>query len=593
MAKPFRNVLFIDGSYAASGARALVGGPLDFKQLRAALETLVGGEFSECWYYDNERMDNPKSPLPSQSAFVSSLKLAPPLGPQFQVRLYPMKACKCFCPSCGNGVSHQVEKGVGNGLATKMLSLTYEDMADRVVLFAGDGDFYDTLDHVRNIRRKELWIVGYRASVVPDIQQFASKVIWMEDLLPQSVDESKISPPTPTTTTNTVPHPTPVPNEPLPPLRIVPPSQSGPPAPHSPPQQSLPSTRRDAAPLGRPPAPPSSDLVPRRSTSPHEAPRAASSTTPGLLSTPRYAISTGLLETPRTASSSSSPSGLLETPRQITSTSMPPTPRSSSSDLPPTSRQSLLAGPLESPRQALPAGPLETPRHAPTSRPPKLPANTAADPRRAYVGRLEPNVTDRVLRDLFKSSGRILSIRIHEGFAFISFGSSAEVFRACELNNSLVGGRRILVQPEKTRDVVPNLKRKQPDGLDAPRKRQQRSRRVYVGGLAPAASQNDLRSLFLRFGTIEGIELDTGRRHAFITYQDAESVTAALALNGNNLRQHPLRVQIARPYNEPRVDDNVPVRTVSVHPTSEPPNDQAHARTVTALTNDTVRSYDV
>ncbi|KDO29479.1 hypothetical protein SPRG_06018 [Saprolegnia parasitica CBS 223.65] len=447
----------------------------------------------------------------------------------------------------------------------------------------GDGDFYDTLDHVRNIRRKELWIVGYRASVVADIQQFASKVVWMEDLLPQSTDENKTS--NTTTTTATEPAQTSAPTGPQHPLRVVAPPQSRPPAP-----LSLPAVQQ-----GRP-APPSSNAALRPSPAVNEAPRAASSASPGLLDTPRYSTSTGLLETPR-VSSSASPSGLLDTPRQITATTslLPPTPRSSSSDAAPSSRQSLLAGPLESPRHNSPAALLETPRHVPSSRPPKLPANAPANPRRAYVGRLDLNVTDRILRDLFKSSGRILSIRIHEGFAFVSFGSPAEVYRACELNNTLVGGRRIVVQPEKARvtDVAPNLKRKQPDVVDAPRKRQQRSRRVYVGGLAAAASQNDLRSLFLRFGTIESIELDAGRRHAFITYQDAESVTAALALNGTNLRQQPLRVQIGRSPNEPRVDESPPVRTVSVHPTSDAPTDQAHARTVITLKNDAVQSYDV
>ncbi|EQC37352.1 hypothetical protein SDRG_05569 [Saprolegnia diclina VS20] len=176
-----RNVLIIDGQYASIGARGLAGGKIDFKLLRSTLETLVGAEFSECWYFDHEPI-SAKSAYQSQNPFISALKLAPPLGPQFQVKMYAMKKYKCHCPSCGHSFTQHVQKGVDNGLATKMLSLAYEDMADRIVLFAGDGDFYDTLDLVRNVRRKDLWVVGYRDSVSADLQQLASKVIWMNDL---------------------------------------------------------------------------------------------------------------------------------------------------------------------------------------------------------------------------------------------------------------------------------------------------------------------------------------------------------------------------------------------------------------------------
>ena len=40
------------------------------------------------------------------------------------------------------------------------MSLAYDNIYDRVVLFTGDGDYHDTLDHLRNIMRKEIWIIG-------------------------------------------------------------------------------------------------------------------------------------------------------------------------------------------------------------------------------------------------------------------------------------------------------------------------------------------------------------------------------------------------------------------------------------------------
>ncbi|RLO04325.1 hypothetical protein DYB28_006794 [Aphanomyces astaci] len=39
---------------------------------------------------------------------------------------------------------------------------------------AGDGDFYDTLDLIKNVKHKELWVI--------DLQQLATKVLWIEDI---------------------------------------------------------------------------------------------------------------------------------------------------------------------------------------------------------------------------------------------------------------------------------------------------------------------------------------------------------------------------------------------------------------------------
>ncbi|UIZ27046.1 hypothetical protein KXD40_001863 [Peronospora effusa] len=51
--------------------------------------------------------------------------------------------------------------------------------------FGGDGDFYSSLSHVRNVLRKDIWVMGYRGTVSGDLQQLASRVIWMDDLWSQ------------------------------------------------------------------------------------------------------------------------------------------------------------------------------------------------------------------------------------------------------------------------------------------------------------------------------------------------------------------------------------------------------------------------
>ncbi|ETW06783.1 hypothetical protein, variant [Aphanomyces invadans] len=177
-ARPFRSVLIIDGSYANIGARNLPNGKLDYVEFRADLEAMAGFSFAECWYFDHEQKGYPD---------VRALKRAAPEGPQFQVKTYQRKGYQCRCPKCNIQFQQKIQKGVDNGIATKMLSLVYEQMADRLVLVAGDGDFYDSLDLIKNVRHKELWVVGYRPNVSPDLQQLATKIVWIEDLYPGGV----------------------------------------------------------------------------------------------------------------------------------------------------------------------------------------------------------------------------------------------------------------------------------------------------------------------------------------------------------------------------------------------------------------------
>ncbi|CAI5712827.1 unnamed protein product [Hyaloperonospora brassicae] len=202
---PSRTALIIDGSYAMIGARSL-GGKIDYVKLRSALEEQAMTQFGDCWFFDQ----NPSAQRanPALTAEYHMLKFAPPDGPQFQVSLFPMKKYSCHCKRCGNLFTQNVQKGVDNGIATKILSLAYENVrlryalfdpviyaarfsllilhmnqiCGRFILFAGDGDFYSSLSHVRNVLRKDIWVMGYRGTISGDLQQLASRVIWMDSL---------------------------------------------------------------------------------------------------------------------------------------------------------------------------------------------------------------------------------------------------------------------------------------------------------------------------------------------------------------------------------------------------------------------------
>ncbi|ETO77753.1 hypothetical protein F444_07085 [Phytophthora nicotianae P1976] len=171
--------LIIDGAYARIQSRIL-GGKIDFMNLRAELEEMASTEFEECWYFDSQRKD-----ARGDSALASefhALKYARPRGPQFQVDIFSTKLRNCRCTRCGHGFTQNVQKGVDNGIATKLLTLTLQHNIERVVLLSGDGDFYTSLGLVRNALQREVWVVGFPGTVSGDLQQLASQIIWVDDI---------------------------------------------------------------------------------------------------------------------------------------------------------------------------------------------------------------------------------------------------------------------------------------------------------------------------------------------------------------------------------------------------------------------------
>jgi len=78
--------------------------------------------------------------------------------------------------------------------------------------------------------------------------------------------------------------------------------------------------------------------------------------------------------------------------------------------------------------------------------------------------------------------------------------------------------------------------------------------KLYVGNLAFALSENDLKNAFEEFGQVESVQIiidrDTGRSKGFgfIEMSNNEEAKAAIsAMDGKDLEGRPLRVNEARP----------------------------------------------
>ncbi|MDY0134087.1 MAG: NYN domain-containing protein [Atribacterota bacterium] len=171
-----KTVWIVDGAYLFNQAKG--NKHIDYVKLKNELEILNEGRIYESYFLNS----SPVNPNQGQSNFNNWLKSAPPNGPQMRVQIYPLKESSCKCRACGEISKKYVQKGVDVGIAVLILTLAMKDSYDRLILSAGDGDFEDAISHVKTNMGKEVWVNGGKAGLSVDLQSYADKVIWLEDL---------------------------------------------------------------------------------------------------------------------------------------------------------------------------------------------------------------------------------------------------------------------------------------------------------------------------------------------------------------------------------------------------------------------------
>jgi uncharacterized LabA/DUF88 family protein len=256
----------IDAGYAHSLQRS-AGRDFDYVKFKKKLCELAGETIRETYYLTTI----PDSPDPDLDAFHNWLQQAEPHGPKMRVQIYRLKNMNCKCPHCGQEFRRLVQRGVDVGIATMILKLSAH--YDRIILLAGDGDFADAIEFIKD-QRKEFWLIGQHGTVAAELQSYADHMLWLDDALWKAVEKSRpparraapatpppAAPPKPAAVRPPEsPQPAPSPRQPAPSPRPAPvqrqPVQSPRPAPvqRQPPQ--LPPPQRQPAPAQRPAPPP-------------------------------------------------------------------------------------------------------------------------------------------------------------------------------------------------------------------------------------------------------------------------------------------------------------------------------------------------
>jgi hypothetical protein len=172
-----KTLWIVDGAYLFNYGRQR---PFDYLKLKNELVRRNGGPIYESYYLHA----TPDHETDAQNAFHTWLKSAPPKGPKFRVQLYPLKALHVACPECGVSFDRVMQKGVDVGIATLIIKLAVQNVYDRLILSAGDGDFEDAIAYVKSELHKEIWISGAMTTLSPDLQSYADEVLWLEDMSP-------------------------------------------------------------------------------------------------------------------------------------------------------------------------------------------------------------------------------------------------------------------------------------------------------------------------------------------------------------------------------------------------------------------------
>ena len=163
-----------------------------------------------------------------------------------------------------------------------------------------------------------------------------------------------------------------------------------------------------------------------------------------------------------------------------------------------------------------------------------------------YVTNYPPAADDSYIHDLFKNCGEIFSIRwpslkynTHRRFCYVTFRHQAAAAAATHMNGQMLpGGFKLsALYSDPSR-------KKSREGPTA------EGRELHVTSLDNALNEDDLKAVFEKYGSIEGVRLlrtmsGESKGAAFIVFKKKEDASAALTLDKTKLKSRVMTVELS------------------------------------------------
>ncbi|KAK1391836.1 polyadenylate-binding protein RBP45-like [Heracleum sosnowskyi] len=166
-----------------------------------------------------------------------------------------------------------------------------------------------------------------------------------------------------------------------------------------------------------------------------------------------------------------------------------------------------------------------------------------------FVGDLAADVTDYLLQETFKphylsvKGAKVVTDRTtgrSKGYGFVRFGDETEQMRAMsEMNGALCSTRPMRIGPAATKKPIGGGQQYEKVSYQSSQGNQGESdpnnTTIFVGGLDTNVSENELRTVFGRFGELTHVKIPVGKRCGFVQFSNRANAEQALSVLNNTL----------------------------------------------------------
>eukprot|EP01018_Ginkgo_biloba_P035410 Gb_12227 [translate_table: standard] len=175
-----------------------------------------------------------------------------------------------------------------------------------------------------------------------------------------------------------------------------------------------------------------------------------------------------------------------------------------------------------------------------------------------FIGGISWETTEERLKGHFKAFGEVVETMIMKdrttgrsrGFGFVIFADSSVADRVVQEKHT-IDGRMVEAKKAVPRDEQQNISRSNSgfSGTGLPSK----TKKVFVGGLAPTVTENDFKEYFEQFGTIVDVVVmydqatQRPRGFGFITYDSEDAVDKVMQKTFHELKGKAVEVKQAIP----------------------------------------------